>query len=1078
MEKIVYSKFSNERDPKFNIKTDILIDERGAKFVRKSACQKEAREHILKIENYFEVLSDKFKDSKFVPNKCIKKDNCIEFEYIQANTVEDILDQCFKEKRETEIFSKIQEYTDEVKKVYSDSTFEMSKDFQKVFGDVTLPTNLKAATFMNVDMIFQNVMVEQDKWHVIDYEWTFPFLIPTNFLIYRTIFYYAYQIETRKILNENNIFLLYGLTLDEIEIYELMERNFQSYIRGLYAPISMLHTFIGKQTISLDTIEKVEEDIAKQFDLQIYFDYGNGFSHETMSSLPMRPRVDGCIEFELNLADCNTRSINENNNPISKLRIDPFTEPGLIKIQKLIAFDGRFWKKLDYTTNGVELTNDVFIFPHSDPQIIIDEEVARIQTIQLVYMIGTLHNEFTLSLSTLISKQEDVMNERLNSVQCYISEEQKLNKEIDNLRQQITLKQNEVVFWNNEYATMSRSLSWKITKPLRKITSLFKKCWIKLLKINPNLYRNYEYSKRVKVVGKLQASKEYIAKELDEDMVGIREFFQIERDVEGESKINFGNNYKFSILVPLFNTPLKYLNQMLGSVLSQSYQNWELCLADASEKEYSYVGNLCRWIAKLEPRVKYIKLDKNGGISENTNACLEIATGDYIGLLDHDDILHTSALYEYMKIIDSKQADYIYSDEDTFTEKPDDAFNPHYKPDFAPDTLRSYNYISHFSVFKKDLIDITGGFRKEFDGSQDYDLILRLTEIATKIEHVPQILYYWRAHQNSTALNISAKPYTILAAHKALKEHIERMGLEAEVEDTQVLSIYRIKYAIIGNPLISIIIPNKDHMSDLKKCIDSIFKMTTYQNYEIIIVENNSVYPETFKYYEELKDNSKVSVVYWGKEFNYSAINNFGFSNAKGEYITLLNNDVEIITSCWLEELLMFTQRSDVGATGAMLYYPDDTIQHAGIIMGIGGVAGHSHKYFKRGEYGYMGRLILAQNLSSVTAACLMTKRTVFEKLNGLDETFQVAFNDVDFCMRIRKAGYLIVFTPFAELYHYESKSRGSEDTQEKQARFAKEVQDFFTRWDCELKAGDPYYNPHFSLETEDFSIKQKQGKV
>ena len=547
-----------------------------------------------------------------------------------------------------------------------------------------------------------------------------------------------------------------------------------------------------------------------------------------------------------------------------------------------------------------------------------------------------------------------------------------------------------------------------------------------------------------------------------------------EAELEAQRKERFSRDIKFSIVVPLFNTPEKFLHEMIQSVIDQTYQNWELCMADGSDADHADVGKICRQYVKKHSRIKYRKLEKNLGISGNTNACLKMATGEYIGLFDHDDLLHPAALHEVMHAICKQNADFIYTDENTFHEKPKDAFCPHFKPDYAPDTLRSYNYICHFTVFEKGLLDkIGGGFRSEFDGSQDYDMVLRLTEQAKKIVHIPEILYYWRAHSNSVSENISAKPYTLTTARRALAEHLERVGLKGEVLDATIPSTYRIKYEIDGEPLVSIIIPNKDQKETLETCITSILEKTTYQNYEIVIVENNSTEEETFAYYEELAKNPAIHLTVWEGPFNYSAINNYGIQQkAKGNYYLLLNNDVEILTPDWIQEMLMFAQRNDVGAVGAMLYYPDDTIQHAGVIIGIGGVGGHAHKYFPRNSYGYMSRAVIAQNYSAVTAACVMIPKRVWDQVHGLDESFEVAFNDVDLCMRIRKAGYLIVWTPYAELYHYESKSRGLEDTPEKRKRFEGEVRRFQERWKKELAAGDPYYNPNLTLDREDFSIR------
>ena len=618
----------------------------------------------------------------------------------------------------------------------------------------------------------------------------------------------------------------------------------------------------------------------------------------------------------------------------------------------------------------------------------------------------------------------------------------------------------------NDYAVISNAACWKMTKPLRAFLDLLKRLpllmlmikALKCLKQNGFAYTWKKTKAKLRLQkqrGSLASSRVYSAEEL-----------------EKQKQERFPRRVKISIIVPLYNTPEVFLKEMIQSVQGQTYADWELCMADGSDADHADVGRICRSFVRKDKRIKYRKLKENLGISGNSNACIEMASGDYIGLFDHDDLLHPAALYEVMHAICDKDADFVYTDENTFHKSPEDAYCPNFKPDFAPDTFRSYNYICHFSVFSKALLECCGGgFRSEYDGSQDYDLILRLTEKASCIVHIPKILYFWRSHEASTASSIEAKPYTLVAAKKALSEHLDRIGLKGEVLDARIPSTYRIQYELNGQPLVSILIPNKDHRVDLQKCVDSIREKSTYSNWEIIIIENNSTEQETFDYYDLLEKDERIHVVRWENEFNFSAINNFGAQHARGEHLLLLNNDVEVITSDWLEQMLMFSQRKDVGAVGAMLYYPDDTVQHAGVILGIGGVGGHAHKYFKRGDYGYMSRMAIVQNYSAVTAACLMLRREVWDQVQGLDESFKVAFNDVDFCMRIRKAGYLIVWTPFAELYHYESKSRGLEDTPEKQKRFEGEVLRFQARWAKELAAGDPYYNPNLSLEKEDFTL-------
>ena len=538
-----------------------------------------------------------------------------------------------------------------------------------------------------------------------------------------------------------------------------------------------------------------------------------------------------------------------------------------------------------------------------------------------------------------------------------------------------------------------------------------------------------------------------------------------------ETSTVFDKDIKFSIVVPLYNTHIKFLRQMIDSVIMQTYTNWQLCLADGSDNEHGYVGEYVKSIA--DERICYKKLEKNLGIADNTNECIALADGDYIALFDHDDLLHPSALFEIMKAICEKNADFIYTDEVTFIGKPNNITIYNFKPDYSPDTLRSYNYICHFTAFSKSLLDSVGGFNKEYDGSQDYDLILRLTERAKNIVHIPKALYFWRSHKASVASDVSAKPYVIDSAKRALSAHIERLGLVGRVEDSIVPTTYRIQYDIIGEPLISIIIPNKDHIEDLEKCLNSVYGKSTYKNFEVIVVENNSVESKTFEYYKILESKyNNLKIVTWKREFNYSAINNFAVKTTRGEYVLLLNNDIEVITPDWIEQMLMFAQRSDVGAVGAKLYYDDNTIQHAGVIVGLGGVAGHAHKGFAYDDPGYMARTSIVQNFSACTAACLLVRKDVYNEVGGLDEDYAVAFNDIDFCMSIRKAGYLIVFTPYAEFYHYESKSRGLEDTAEKRARFNGEVIRFQSRWSKELEKGDPYYNPNLSLDSEDFALK------
>ena len=550
-------------------------------------------------------------------------------------------------------------------------------------------------------------------------------------------------------------------------------------------------------------------------------------------------------------------------------------------------------------------------------------------------------------------------------------------------------------------------------------------------------------------------------------------------DAERERQKNtvFDRMVKVSVLTPLWNTPENFLREMIESVQAQTYQNWELCLADGSDDAHAYVGEICREYAAKDSRIVYKKLEKNGGIAENTNRCLEMATGEFVAPFDHDDLLHPCVLYEYVKVINEKDADYIYCDEATFKNGDvNQMITMHFKPDYAIDNLRANNYICHFSMFDKKLLEGTELYRTKFDGSQDHDMILRLTDKARNVVHVPKLLYYWRQHAGSVSSGVEAKPYVVESARGAVADHLRRHGFaNFKITSTRAFeTIFKITYEIIGEPKISIIIPNKDHVEDLRRCITSIIEKSTYDNYEIIVVENNSETREIFAYYEELANNPAVKIITYKGDFNYSAINNLGVSEASGEYVLLLNNDIQIITVNWMEELLMYAQRPDVGAVGAKLYYPDKTIQHAGVVIGLGAhrTAGHVHYRQKRENLGYMGRLCYAQNMSAVTGACLLVKKALYEEAGGLDESFAVSLNDVDFCLKLRRLGYLNVFTPFAEAYHYESASRGSDMTGEAAARYNDESARFREKWKAELEAGDPYYNPNFSLDKSDFSLR------
>ncbi|WBA17124.1 glycosyltransferase family 2 protein [Salinivibrio kushneri] len=536
---------------------------------------------------------------------------------------------------------------------------------------------------------------------------------------------------------------------------------------------------------------------------------------------------------------------------------------------------------------------------------------------------------------------------------------------------------------------------------------------------------------------------------------------------------SFQSQPLISIVVPIYNPEKELLEACIDSVLAQSYSNWQLCLADDCSPE-PHVREVLEKYQQLDARINIVFREKNGHISAASNSALEVAQGEWTALLDHDDELHEHALFHVVKAI-NKQPDValIYSDEDKIDEH-GQRRDPHFKSDWNLDLLYSQNYVSHLGVYKTDIVKKIGGFRVGYEGSQDYDLLLRYSREIDhdKIVHIPKVLYHWRMVEGSTAMGAGEKSYTTDAGIKALKDHFSALGQAVTVERGMHENIYKVNWMIEEDPLVSLIIPTHNGHEITKQAIDSIIDKSTYRNFEILLVDNNSNDPDTLAYFNEVDQHEQVKVLRYPYPFNYSAINNYAVKQAAGDIIGLVNNDVEVINPEWLTEMVSHAQRPDIGCVGAMLYYPSDVIQHAGVIVGLGGVAGHSHKHYPRGSGGYFNRLKVIQNYSAVTAACLLVRRVVFEQVNGLNETdLTVAFNDVDFCLKVKEAGYRNLWTPYAELYHYESISRGAEDNPEKIKRFMSEVEYMKRSW-LTHEIPDPHYNANLTLAREDFTME------
>lgn len=535
-------------------------------------------------------------------------------------------------------------------------------------------------------------------------------------------------------------------------------------------------------------------------------------------------------------------------------------------------------------------------------------------------------------------------------------------------------------------------------------------------------------------------------------------------ELKHQKETDFQFSPRISIIVATYNTPDDYFMEMLESVRNQTYANWELCIADGSEDRK--IEELIQKSGQ-DSRIRYKKIEHNLGIADNMNEAIKMASGEYIGFFDHDDLLTENALFEVVNALQTPNIELVYSDEDKIVDRTGYLKDPHFKPDFNIDLIRSQNYICHFLVMKSSLVHELKGFDKRYDGAQDFDFVLRAIEKinASQIIHIPKVLYHWRMHAESTSSNPESKLYAFEAGKRAIKDHLARMGQKASVEMGRSLGIYDVHYQLEENPLISIIIPNCDHIEDLNRAVCSLIESSNYQHFEIIIVENNSKDPATFAGYEKLKQqDSRIQIVTWDKSFNYAAINNFGVEYAKGTLLLFLNNDTKVLAKNSLKDMAAYCMLPHVGAAGARLEYEDGSIQHAGVVMGLGGIANHSFMTLAKGNGGYFNRVYTTYDVSAVTAACLMMKRTLFDKIHGFDETFEVAYNDMDLCMKIRKEGMEIVYVSFAHFYHFESKSRGIDNTPEKKLRFKKETERFLEKWETVLQEGDPYYNPNFSI--------------
>lgn len=1070
---LIYSKFSNERAEQFGIRTDILMDD-GKKVIRKSPAGEASREHVGNLLHWYHALSESFEGTPVRISECRYEDNAAYFEFIKGISLEEKLDNLLESNRLKEFQETITAYFEILLQEECLQEFVSTEAFEKIFGKVHFAEPAKARKVTDIDLVFSNVILGEDgQYTLIDYEWSWDFPIPIKYVIYRCLRYYILTNPKRNVLSLTEYCHKFEISDEDRTIFEQMEEHFQRYVSGDRETLSEIAASIAPKSIA--AVSVIEEYYKNQRHFTIYQEFGEAQTETSRITIPINPFGEE-VEYTLQLAE-----------GVKRIQIAPMDDACFFNIKSL-SLDT---VSVAYDTNCRMIQEGCYYSETKNARIMVQNLPEHAQTLSLLINV------------------EPCGAQSVEAIKANLLEPQKKTfswKDI--VRSLLHGRQKDIVFNIDRLEMNYYELvvyGWGIQRKTgTNLNVVAVNQQNKNFAIKQHNYLREDVNAQFGLGADVQAGFQ-----LEIPLISIRDFY-VKLCMMGENakseillgreelkKVSYGKWFEqqlpsreqqkaqrsqvfehmplISIVIPVYNTPLEFMKSLIDSVQQQTYTKWELCLADASTGEDGKkTTRFIQGYAKKDARIHHIILNKNKGISENTNEAIRVASGDWIMFADHDDLLAVDALYEMTKAINqSKKMEFIYSDEDKINSDGTMLFGPSFKPDFNLDMLSSVNYICHLCCVKKGLLDRVGQLRSEFDGAQDYDFILRCVEQAAEIYHISKVLYHWRCHENSTASNPKSKLYAFEAGRRAIEEHYNRMGIPAEVEHSANYGIYHTIYKWKEQPLVSILIPNKDHSLDLKKCVQSLVKKSSYRNFEIIIIENNSELQETFDYYKILeKEYDNIHVVYYKDEFNYSAINNFGAKHAKGDYLLLLNNDTELIREETIWEMLSCCMRQDVGIVGAKLDYEDNTIQHAGVVLGFGGIAGHAFIGSSRYELGYQGRIVYNQNYSAVTAACMMTKRSIFEQVGGLTEELKVAFNDIDYCMKVRATGKLVVYNAYAELYHYESKSRGMEDTPEKIERFNREIELFKKRWREILELGDPYYNPNLTLDKADFSMK------
>ena len=1143
---ILYSKFSNDRRPDLSIRTDIVRYADGKRAVRKTAASPAANAHIAGIAGSGRALADAFAGTPFEANRgTLTAEGCLELEYLEGHTLEEEADACLEDREA--FYALMDDYIAAVKSL-AGTVFARTEAFSAVFGEAALPEGVPAMAPANIDMVLGNIITGRC-WQVIDYEWTFDFPVPADYVVWRVLHYYTGTREDRLRLREEGLYARYGISDETTAVCERMETAFQAYVDGDRRALRHLYPLISPGCVRLGDGFRTYRDGDRTRTVTLL--QADGSIYDRLPSV--RSDMTGHWRFEVPADGLDSLTLQFEEVPLN-LHIHTLEADGIrlggdnlssdaviIYAQEVLMTSGSHRLTIGGWPAGTRVLTVDILCELLDPsmnalwqrlgdtvrqeQIVDAGEKAMLRRriaddgARLNHLENMITNRFSAAVE--LGQVKVVKTYRKLRVRCGQSDP------MASLRPHIDPQEAGYLFnidaglHHNRYVSV---VGWAFCSEYRR--NNIRLCDADGTPVPANIQRKprpdvaaglgidpnamiafeinvlYENITKLPLVVEIEDARGYfavsLADRINPDFVdkGRRgqfdasrdgrtthnydDLFALERVTAAELKRQRGESFpyepKISVCIPIYRTPLPYLKDIIDAILEQSYSRIQLCLADGSPDTVN--ETFIRDNYGRDPRLVYRHLTENGGISDNTNAAFALADGDFVMLADHDDLVEKNAVYEIVKAINSRgDVDIVYTDEDKVTMDGTIFFDPAFKPDFSWEYLRSGNYICHIFCVRRSLLEAVGGERRRYDGAQDFDFILRCCESARYVAHVPKVLYHWRSHPLSTSGNPESKGYAYDNGAAALNDHYQRLGIPARAgRDGHYLGYYRTWFSVKPDTLISIIIPNRDQTEVLRRAVESVFEKSAYRNFEILIVENGSTDPSVFAYYRELQaGHDNVRVLYWDKGFNYAAINNFAAGKALGSMLLFLNNDVEVLTPSWLEEMLGCCQLDGVGACGAKLLYPDGRIQHIGVVVGLGGAAGHMGLGMPADSEAPGRRTQVTQNVSAVTGACLMVSAAVFREVGGFDEDLSVSYNDVDLCLRIGRTGRRIVMNPHAELIHFESLSRGSDRaavSPEKHERQMREAGIFRERWADLLQNGDPFYNPHYALDASEFRMK------